>query len=87
MFFLGFVSFVTLLVILNPVPMKGDWSTASRESANLMPLARNDPQAQVQIYSAKAFAWRGKFSVHTWIATKEKNAESYQVYHVALWNT
>jgi Protein of unknown function (DUF3750) len=67
--------------------MHGDWSTASRESANLMPLAQDDEEAQVQIYSAKAFAWRGKLSVHTWIAVKEKGADSYVVSHVALWNT
>jgi hypothetical protein len=86
MIFLGFILLITLLLILNPAPLRGDWSTASRESANLVPLAQNEPEAQVQIYSAKAFAWRGKFSVHTWIAIKEKNADSYLVSHVALWN-
>lgn len=65
--------------------MNQDWQTASRESARLVPLAKNDREARVQIYSAKAFAWRGKYSVHTWIATKEKNAESYVVYHVLMW--
>jgi hypothetical protein len=65
--------------------MSQDWQTASRESAKLVPLAQDDPEARIQIYSAKAFAWRGKFSVHTWIATKQKNADSYMVHHVMMW--
>ena len=65
--------------------MSQDWQTASRESAKLVPLAQDDPEARIQIYSAKAFAWRGKFSVHTWIATKKKNADSYMVHHVMMW--
>lgn len=69
------------------VPAKNsNWTTASRQSANLVPLPQNDSQARVQIYSARAFSWRGRFSVHTWIATKEKDAASYVVYHAALWN-
>lgn len=87
MIILGFILFITLLIILNPAPLHGDWSTASRESANLVPLAIDDSEAKVQIYCAKAFAWRGKFSVHTWIAVKEKDADSYLVFDVALWNS
>jgi hypothetical protein len=87
MIVLFFVTSVALLVIFNPVPFRGDWSTASRESANLAPLAHHELEAQVQIYSAKAFSWRGKFSVHTWLTTKEKNADDYLVYHVLLWGT
>jgi hypothetical protein len=64
-----------------------NWQTASRESAKLVPLAQFDNEARVQIYCAKAFSWRGKFSVHTWLATKEKNAETYLVYHVLLWGS
>ena len=64
-----------------------DWQTASRESANIAPLAHLETEAQVQIYTAKAFSWRGKFSVHSWLATKEKNADSYLVYHVLMWGS
>jgi hypothetical protein len=63
----------------------GDWRSASRESANLAALPHLDSEAQVQIYVAKAFAWRGYLSVHSWMATKEKNADSYLVYHVLQW--
>lgn len=62
-----------------------NWQTASRESSQLAPLPHLEKNAVVQIYTAKAFSWRGKFSVHTWAATKEEGAESYLVYHVLMW--
>ena len=83
----GIILFVAALVYFNPQATALSWEEASRESSNLAPLAHIDKEAQVQIYSAKAFSWRGKFSRHTWIATKEKDAESYLVYHVLLWGT
>lgn len=64
-----------------------NWQTASRESANIILPAHLEPEAQVQIYTAKAFSWRGKFSVHTWLATKEKDADSYLIYHVLMWGS
>jgi len=85
MLFLSLLLAVFLMIVI-PTP-NSNWATASRQSANLVPPAHLDKEAQVQIYSARAFAWRGRFSVHTWIATKEKNASSYLVYHAALWNT
>jgi hypothetical protein len=79
-----FVLTVALMIFL---PAKNsNWVTASRQSANLVPLAKDDLEAKVQIYSARAFSWRGRFSIHTWVAVKEKNAASYKVYHAALWN-
>jgi len=86
LFITSFILFTFALVYFNPASPSRDWSTASRESANITPPAKDTPQAQVIIYSAKAFSWRGKFSVHTWIAVKEKNADSYVVLYVALWN-
>ncbi len=75
------------LIYFNPKAGNNSWQNASRESANLVALAEDDVDAQVQIYSAKAYSWRGKFSQHTWIATKEKNAKSYLVHYVVLWGT
>ena len=85
MIFFALVIFTFCLIYFNPKAGNLGWQEASRKSANLVPLAKDDALAQVQIYSAKAFSWRGKFSQHTWIATKEKNAESYLVYQVVLW--
>lgn len=83
---LGIVLFTALLITFNPYASNSNWQTASRQSAGLVPPADETPEAQVQIYVAKAFAWRGKFSLHSWIAVKEKNAPQYSVYHAALWN-
>ncbi|NBV05694.1 MAG: DUF3750 domain-containing protein [Proteobacteria bacterium] len=82
LFFLTFA-----LIYFNPKAGKNSWDKANRDSANLVPLAAESLEAQVQIYSAKAYSWRGKFSQHTWIATKEKNADSYLIHFVVLWGT
>jgi hypothetical protein len=39
----------------------------------------------VQVYAARAFAWRGAFSVHTWIAAKPAHADRYTRYEVIGW--
>ncbi|MES2744697.1 MAG: DUF3750 domain-containing protein [Bdellovibrionota bacterium] len=59
-----------------------EWWQADRSSMGLAPAPEAEPEALVQIYAARAFRWRGYFSVHTWIAVKEKNADHYQTYHV-----
>lgn len=87
MIFLSLILFTAALVYFNPKASNRSWSEASRESAKLVPDADDTPEAQVQIFSAKAYSWRGKFSQHTWIATKEKNAENYLVYYVVLWGS
>ncbi|WP_141732876.1 DUF3750 domain-containing protein [Oligoflexus tunisiensis] len=59
-----------------------DWRTADRSSMGLASLPENEPDALVQIYAARAFRWRGYFAVHTWVATKDRNAPAYTTYHV-----
>lgn len=61
------------------------WQDASRESAGIAPLASETPEAVVQVYGARAWSWRGYFAVHTWIATKEANADHYRVHEVTGW--
>ena len=39
----------------------------------------------VQLYTARTIGWRGWFSVHSWIALKEKDAQSYEVLQVVGW--
>lgn len=63
-----------------------NWQTASRESAGIAALPQDEPEALVQIYTARAFSWRKYFAVHSWIATKEKGADHYIVYQVIGWN-
>ncbi len=66
--------------------MIGDWSRASRESAGIAPAASAVPEAIVQVYAARAFAWRGAFAVHTWIAVKPSGAPHWTTYQVIGWN-
>lgn len=75
-----------LVLLSGDISMAGDWRTADRGSTGLAPLPRNTPEAVVQVYAARAFNWRGLFAVHTWIATKDKNANTYTVYQVLGWN-
>lgn len=41
--------------------------------------------AVVQVYGAKAFGWRGAFSVHTWIIVKRRGAAQFTRYDVVGW--
>lgn len=68
------------------VSLSGDWRTASRASTGLAPDAAATPEAVIQVYGARAFRWRGAFSVHTWISTKRAGADSYRVYEVVGWH-
>ena len=43
------------------------------------------PEAVVQVYGADVWGFRGNFAIHTWVATKEKNASAYQIYQVIGW--
>lgn len=63
-----------------------DWRTADRSSAGIAPAPAAEPEALVHVYAARAFNWRGYFAVHSWIATKEKNADHYVTYHVMGFN-
>lgn len=67
------------------IDFHADWRTANRNSAHLAPDPKQDHEAIIQLYAARAFNWRGMFSVHTWIAVKPKNATAYTVYQVVGW--
>jgi hypothetical protein len=88
---------VTFAVILAYVPVAlgylafsgqlgaADWRTASREPAGIAPDPATTPEAVVQVYSARAWSWRGWFGVHTWIAVKPSNAAEFTVHEVMGW--
>lgn len=63
----------------------GSWRTADRSSAGLAPAPEQERGAVVQVYGARAYNWRGYFSLHTWISTKEAGASSYYVHEVTGW--
>lgn len=74
-----------LAVVTGEVSLDGNWYSASRESAAIVPPAASTPEAVVQVYGARTFNWRGAFAVHTWIAVKPRNAASYTTYEVIGW--
>ena len=67
--------------------MAADWRNASRESSLIAPRPETTTEAVVQVYSARAFSWRGIFAVHTWVSLKPEHAKKYTVYEVIGWHT
>ena len=43
------------------------------------------PEPVVQVYGANVWGLRGRFAIHTWIATKARNASTYTIYEVIGW--
>ena len=73
------------LIIAGCNNQRGDWRTASRESAGIAPDPAEVTEAVVHVYGADAWGWRGWFAIHTWIATKRADADYYVVYDVVGW--
>ena len=64
---------------------RGDWRTASRESAGIAPDPAATSDAVLHVYGADAWGWRGWFAIHTWIATKRYGEDHYTLYDVVGW--
>lgn len=62
-----------------------NWQTASRESAKIAPLPQELNESIYQIYTARAFSWRGNFATHPWISWKRKTDSQYSVAQVTSW--
>jgi hypothetical protein len=58
------------------------WYEARRDPSGLAPDPRTAQEAIVQVYSARAVAWRGAFAVHTWVAVKPSGADRWHRYEV-----
>ena len=63
----------------------GNWQTADRSSAGLLPSASSHPAALIRVYAARTVRWRSIFAVHTWIVVKERDAASYSRYDYTAW--
>ena len=63
----------------------GSWRDAPRHSAGLAPDPAKTPEAVVQIYTARAFNWRGYVATHPWIVLKRSNAPAFKRYEVVGW--
>ncbi|HLJ21206.1 MAG TPA: DUF3750 domain-containing protein [Stellaceae bacterium] len=58
------------------------WYEARRDATGLAPDPVTTREAVVQVYAARAVAWRGIFAMHTWIAVKPANAPRFTRYEV-----
>ena len=64
---------------------RGNWQTADRASAGLLPPASSNPDALIRVYAARTVRWRSIFAVHTWIVVKERGAAGYSRYDYTAW--
>jgi Protein of unknown function (DUF3750) len=64
---------------------RGNWQTADRSSAGLLPPAASRPDALIRVFAARTVRWRGIFAVHSWIVVKEKAAASCSRYDYTAW--
>ncbi len=65
--------------------MAADWRTARRDSTHQAPDPGTTHEAVLQVYSARAFSWRGALGVHTWFAVKPSGASHYLRLEVIGW--
>jgi hypothetical protein len=73
------------LIATGKIDFKADYRTAICNSTGMSPSPRVFRDAIIQVYSARAFNWRGAFGTHTWISVKPKDAQNYIVYQVVGW--
>ena len=64
---------------------RGNWQTADRSSAGLLPAPALHSDAVIRVFAARTVRWRSIFAVHTWIVIKEKGASSYSRYEYTAW--
>jgi hypothetical protein len=64
---------------------RGNWQTADRSSAGLLPPAASQREAIIRVFAARTVRWRSIFAVHTWIVVKERGAPSYTRYDYTAW--
>jgi hypothetical protein len=86
---------IFLLLIIAPVSVsaanyflgnaRGNWQTADRSSAGLLPKPSAHPDALIRVYAARTVRWRGIFAVHSWIVLKERGAPRYSRYDYTAW--
>jgi hypothetical protein len=87
--------FAFLLLIIVPIAVsaanyllgnrRGDWRSADRSSAGLLPKPSEHPDALIRVYAARTVRWRGIFAVHSWIVVKERGASRYSRYDYTAW--
>ena len=75
-----------VILVSGQLNLEAHWPDAREGASGLAPHPDDESAAIVQVYGARAYSWRGAFGIHTWIATKRRNADHYVVYQVIGWN-
>jgi hypothetical protein len=78
--------FILIVFLITVSCTSKSWKDMSRESSGLAPRAQDLKEDIVQIYYARAYAWRGYFGVHPWISWKRVGESEYTVAQVTSWN-
>jgi hypothetical protein len=83
---LAILSVLLLPIIVSACMLSRDgsipWYKASREPTGIAPDPAATHEAVVQVYAARAVAWRGVVAVHTWFALKPTGAPKFSRYEV-----
>jgi hypothetical protein len=61
------------------------WRDANWSSTGVLPVAADFAPARVVVFTGKAGAWKGVFSVHSWIVLKRTNETHWTRYDVVGW--
>ena len=89
--------FAILLLFLGPLVARAalyavgndprSWRDADWSSAGLLPPATADKDARVVVFTGTTGAWKGIFSVHSWIVYKPANGSAWTRYDVVGWGS
>ncbi len=63
------------------------WRDADWSSTGLLPPATADKAARVVVFTGTTGAWKGIFSVHSWVVYKPANATAWTRYDVVGWGS
>jgi len=63
------------------------WRDADWSSTRLLPPAAQENSARVIVFTGTTGAWKGIFSVHSWVVVKPKNAREWTRYDVVGWGS
>ena len=87
--------FAILIVFLAPILARAafyafdngprSWRDADWSSTGILPAAADFTPARVIIFTGRAGAWKGIFSVHSWIVLKRANEKRWTRYDVVGW--
>lgn len=63
-------------------PRARSYAFANRGTAGMAPLPADFSDSVIQVYAARTWSWRGHLAVHTWVTTKARGSDHYDVHQV-----